>query len=155
MTPPPQQYAQIPSALIGRPPTLAHLGLGVELVTAPMRSQAYADESEEYPADDEAAGDEIDSSETTGDEEQTRYAFAVKLSNILGRQDGLIAYFRPPALEELPQPAAWSITTNYTPKSSPPSSSSSSYSSSSVHVQHSAFAPPLTVRSAYSRLPLP
>ncbi|KAI1112090.1 hypothetical protein F5Y14DRAFT_442836 [Nemania sp. NC0429] len=137
VTPPPQQYAQIPSALVGRPLALAHLGLGVGLATAPMRSQAYADYSEEYPADDEVAGDVIDSSETTGDEELTRYAFAVKLGDMLGRQSGLVAYFRPPAPDKLPQPGAWTITTDYTPKSPPPPPPPPSYSSSSVHVQHS------------------
>lgn len=139
MTPPPQQYAQIPSALIGRPLALAHLGLGLELATAPMCSQAYADYSEKYPVDGEAAGDE----------ELTRYAFAVKLGDMLGQQDGLVAYFRPPALDKLLQPAAWTITTDYTPKPSP---SSSPYSSSSVHVQHTTSAPPLTVHPAYPRL---
>jgi hypothetical protein len=147
-TPAPQQYAQVPSALVGRPLALAHLGLGLELATAPMRSQAYADYYEEYPADEgAAAGDDDgtdDPSETTGDEELTRYAFAVKLGDMLGRQDGLVAYFRPPAPSPttlLPQPAAWTITTDYTPKSS-----------SSIHVQHPTSAPLLTVHPSYPRL---
>ena len=150
MTPPPQQYAQLPSALIGRPLALARLGLGVELATAPMRSQAYADYRENYQVDGEASGDDNDPSETTGDEDLTHYAFAVKLGDMLGRQDGLVAYFRPPPPDTTDQPAAWTIATDYTPKSRPRPTPSSP--GSSVHVQHSSSAPPLTVRPAYPRL---
>ncbi|CAM1505073.1 Fc.00g107100.m01.CDS01 [Cosmosporella sp. VM-42] len=151
---PPQQSSQFPSALVGRPLTLARLGLGIELATAPMRIQAYADYDEEYPSegDLEAASREgkadDDPSETTGEEELARYQFSVKLGDMLGQQDSLVAYLSPPKSDT--ESAAWSIVADYTERDDDQSSTSWPY------IQHSTNAPAITVSPSYPRLlPLP
>jgi hypothetical protein len=104
--PPAARYAPLPSALIGRPLALATMGLGLELATAPMRSQALADHDETwYPSPEELEAADPrpweDISEIGGDrgwrEEERellgRYEFSVKIGDILGRGDRLVAYF--------------------------------------------------------------
>jgi hypothetical protein len=127
--PPAQQFAQFPSALVGRPVALAHLGLGIELATPPMQSQAYADYAE--GESDSITGSGL--SETTEDEELTRYEFGIKLGDMLGHQDGLIGYFTPPEADE-----AWNIVTDYAVDDA-----------SLPNVRHSGDAPPLTVSPSY------
>ncbi|KAF5539409.1 hypothetical protein FMEXI_8898 [Fusarium mexicanum] len=169
-SPPPKQYSQFPPALVGRPVALARLGLGIELATAPMCSQAYAD----YPGNDpmttqppatttSATKDSVhashtdqktsqatvpevvDPSEGTGEEDLTRYDFPVKIGDMLGKTDGLVAYFSPPANST--DGSAWAIVTDYT---------GSADTSSSNVIQHTAKAAPLTVSPAYPRLlPIP
>ncbi|TVY75397.1 hypothetical protein Focb16_v005292 [Fusarium oxysporum f. sp. cubense] len=127
--PPAQQFAQFPSALVGRPVALAHLGLGIELATPPMKSQAYADYAE--GESDSITGSGL--SGTAGDEELTRYDFGIKLGDMLGHQDGLIGYFIPPEGDEV-----WSIVTDYAVDDA-----------SFPNVRHSGDAPPLTVSPSY------
>ncbi|KAF5966120.1 hypothetical protein FBULB1_11822 [Fusarium bulbicola] len=130
--PPAQQFAQFPSALVGRPVALANLGLGIELATPPMHSQAYADYSEH----EEDSDDERELNEPTGDEELTRYEFGIKLGDMLGHQDGLIGYFTPPGYEKV-----WNIVTDYVTDGD-----------SSQYVKHVGDSPPLTVSPSYTRL---
>ncbi|EMT67782.1 hypothetical protein FOC4_g10005891 [Fusarium odoratissimum] len=126
--PPAQQFAQFPSALVGRPVALAHLGLGIELATPPMQSQAYAD----YDEDETNGVTGVGLSET-GNEELTRYEFGIKLGDMLGHQDGLIGYFTAPEAGE-----AWNIVTDY-----------AIGDVSFPNVRHSGDAPPLTVSPSY------
>ncbi|KAL5593871.1 hypothetical protein FOBRF1_012973 [Fusarium oxysporum] len=126
--PPAQQFAQFPSALVGRPVALAHLGLGIELATPPMQSQAYAD----YDEDETNGVPGVGLSET-GNEEVTRYEFGIKLGDMLGHQDGLIGYFTAPEAGE-----AWNIVTDY-----------AIGDVSLPNVRHSGDAPPLTVSPSY------
>ncbi|KAF4443536.1 hypothetical protein FACUT_1273 [Fusarium acutatum] len=126
--PPAQQFAQFPSALVGRPVALAHLSLGIELATPPMQSQAYADYAEH-----ESGSISVVGLPDTGDEELTRYEFGVKLGDMLGHQDGLIGYFTAPVAEK-----AWDIVTDYAIDDV-----------SLPNVRHSNNAPPLTMSPSY------
>ncbi|RKL51238.1 hypothetical protein BFJ72_g691 [Fusarium proliferatum] len=126
--PPAQQFAQFPSALVGRPVALTHLSLGIELATPPMKSQAYADYAE-GETNDVAS---VDLSET-GMEELTRYEFGIKLGDMLGHQDGLIGYFTHPEAEE-----SWNIVTDFAIDDV-----------SLPNVKHSNNAAPLTVSPSY------
>ncbi|CZR37629.1 uncharacterized protein FPRO_07180 [Fusarium proliferatum ET1] len=126
--PPAQQFAQFPSALVGRPVALAHLSLALELATPPMQSQAYADYAEDEAND--VTG--VSLSETV-DGELTRYEFGIKLGDMLGHQDGLIGYFTHPEAEE-----AWNIVTDF-----------SIDDLSLLSVKHTNNAPPLTVSPSY------
>ncbi|KAF4333887.1 hypothetical protein FBEOM_12281 [Fusarium beomiforme] len=130
--PPAQQIAQFPSALVGRPVAVAHLGLGIELATPPMQSQAYADYSEH----DEDSSAEVYLSEASGNEELTRYEFGIKLGDMLGHQDGLIGYFNPPD-----DGKAWNLVTYYVTDGN-----------SSQFVKHTESTPSLTVSPSYPRL---
>ncbi|RSL82214.1 hypothetical protein CEP51_005302 [Fusarium floridanum] len=141
--PPSQQYARFSSALVGRPLALAHLGLGMELATAPMHSQAYADYAEDSPMEEVEV--EVDISECTGNEELTHYEFAVKIGDMLGVQDGLVAYFTGPKNGNTNN-GAWTINTDYTDRGTKGNSSSSP---PSRIVQHMANVPPLTVSPGY------
>ncbi|KAK7419841.1 hypothetical protein QQZ08_010675 [Neonectria magnoliae] len=145
MQPPPtEQFSQFPSALVGRPIALAHLGLGIELATAPMRSQTYADYAENFPAEDQGQDEAHDDpSETTGEEELTRYKFGVKLGDMLGHEDGLVGYWTPSKTKA--DGAAWTLVTDYTDRDD-------QSSSSSRHVQHPTNSPSLTVSPSYPRL---
>ncbi|KAM0083817.1 hypothetical protein ACKRZS_004023 [Fusarium odoratissimum] len=126
--PPAQQFAQFPSALVGRPVALAHLSLGIELATPPMQSQAYADYAE-----DEMNGVTVVGLSETENEELIRYEFGIKLGDMLGHQDGLIGYFAAPEAGE-----AWNIVTDY-----------AIGDVSLPNVRHSGDAPPLTVSPSY------
>ncbi|KAF5658339.1 hypothetical protein FCIRC_12931 [Fusarium circinatum] len=126
--PPAQQFAQFPSALVGRPVALAHLSLGIELATPPMQSQAYAD----YAEDENESVSGVGLSEAGGDE-LTQYEFGIKLGDMLGHQDGLIGYFTAPEPGQ-----AWDIVTDYAIDGV-----------SLPNVKHSGDAPPLTVSPSY------
>lgn len=169
-SPPPKQYSQFPPSLVGRPVALARLGLGIELATAPMYSQAYADYPENDSMETQApstttsamkspvqasqtgqttshatAPQVVDPSEGTGEEDLTRYEFPIKIGDMLGKGDGLMAYFSPPANST--DGSAWTIITDYT---------GSDDTSPSNVIQHTAKAAPLTVSPAYPRLlPIP
>lgn len=126
--PPAQQFAQLSSALVGRPVALAHLSLALELATPPMQSQAYADYAEDETNDVTGV-----SLFETGDGKLTRYEFGIKLGDMLGHQDGLIGYFTHPEPEE-----AWNIVADFAIDDlSLPS------------VKHTNNAPPLTVSPSY------
>ncbi|KAF5720070.1 hypothetical protein FMUND_4354 [Fusarium mundagurra] len=166
-SPPPKQYSQFPPALVGRPVALARLGLGIELATAPMCSQAYADYSGNDSMQTQAPStttkdsaqashtsqtesqattpEVVDPSEGTGEEDLTRYDFPIKIGDMLGKTDGLVAYFSPPV--KFTDGSAWTIITDYT---------GSDDTSASNIIQYTAKAAPLTVSPAYPRLlPIP
>ncbi|EWG54188.1 hypothetical protein FVEG_17276 [Fusarium verticillioides 7600] len=137
--PPWQQFAQFPSALVGRPVALAHLSLGIELATPPMQSQAFAD----YDEDDNDSISGVGLPET-GDAELTRYEFGIKLGDMLGHQDGLIGYFTAPDTGK-----AWNLVTDYAINDA-----------ALPNVSHSGDSPPLTLSPSYppvlsSGTPLP
>ncbi|KAI1011925.1 hypothetical protein LB503_004828 [Fusarium chuoi] len=126
--PPAQQFAQFPSALVGRPVALAHLSLGIELATPPMQSQAYADYAEDESDNNSRVG-----LPETGDEELSRYEFGIKLGDMFGHQDGLIGY-----LTALEAEQAWDIVTDFAIDDV-----------SLPNVRHSSNAPHLTVSPSY------
>lgn len=130
-----------------------------------MHSQAYADYAESdptqvqpqtaststdtaktagvaTPATTATTADTDDPSEGTGDEILTRYSFAVKIGDMLGREDGLVAYFSSPKSSKA-NGGAWIINTDYTP--------AGDLSPSSL-VQHTTKAPPLGISPRYPRL---
>lgn len=141
-TPSTEQSATFPSALVGRPIALANLGLGVELATPPMRSQAYADYAEDDPFQDEPGGDNVreEAYEFEIDSELGRYEFGIKLGDMLGGGDGLIGYFTPAQHDS--EEDAWTLVTDYSRRDDTPS----------TFVQHPANAPPLTVSPNYPSL---
>ncbi|KAI6753873.1 hypothetical protein HG530_013049 [Fusarium avenaceum] len=141
-TPSTEQSAKFPSALVGRPIALANLGLGVELATPPMRSQAYVDYAEDDPFQNEPGEDHVrdEAYEFESDSELGRYEFGIKLGDMLGGGDGLIGYFAPTQHDS--EEDAWILVTDYSRRND----------TSSVFVQHPANAPPLTVRPNYPSL---
>ncbi|KAH6953576.1 hypothetical protein DER45DRAFT_635125 [Fusarium avenaceum] len=137
-----EQSATFPSALVGRPIALANLGLGIELATPPMRSQAYADYAENDPLQDEPGRDDVRDEvyEFESDSELGRYEFGIKLGDMLGGGDGLIGYFTPSRHDA--NEIAWAFVTDYCKRDD----------KSSIFVQHPANAPPLTVSPNYPSL---
>jgi hypothetical protein len=115
-----------------------------------MRSQAYADHLETFPAEDgndpsDARDDEadIDLSETTGHEPLTEYEFGVKLGDMLGRQDGLVGYFGCAATSSNSS-GDWKLITDYTRRRQFPDPSDP--------MQHQTHAKPLSISPTYPKL---
>ncbi|KAF4493526.1 hypothetical protein FAGAP_10376 [Fusarium agapanthi] len=137
-----QQSATLPSVLVGRPIVLANLGLGIELATPPMRSQAYADYTEYDPVQYETGGDNNTHQdyEFECDSELTRYEFGIKLGDMLGDKDGLIGYLS--STESDSGGSAWTLVTNYSRRND----------TSCIYLQHPSNAPPLTVSPSYPSL---
>ena len=148
------QYSALPSsALVGRPIALANLGLGLELATAPMRSQAYADIVEQQRLEDPQADA---AAETTGDEELSRYEFGVKLGDMLGVRDGLVGYFGwlsedRSDMKKKPS-SSWKLVTDYTHRDcdgDDDDDNSGNKNCCSGHVQHPTKVPALALSPAY------
>ncbi|KAF4944968.1 hypothetical protein FGADI_12312 [Fusarium gaditjirri] len=137
-----QQSATLPSILVGRPIALANLGLGIELATPPMRSQAYADYTEGDPLQYGTGGDSMSHQayEFEGDAELTRYEFGIKLGDMLGDKDGLIGYFT--STQHDSGDPTWTLVTDYIRRND----------TSCKHRQHPANASPLTVSPNYPSL---